>query len=345
MKPRNFLRTVTLLLIVVGILLANSAKPAMGMRRAVALYTHNLGGTFNIAGVAIAKVVSSNSPIKMIVKPTSGPGFWLPLLNKGEGHIGITNALDAGWAWKGFSEYGLEKSPNIRMLLPGGEVSGSIDLIVRKDSNIHTIADLKGKRVAGGYKGAPACHRKILAQLRGSGLTYNDVIQVPVADYLSGLRALREGRADAVFGGSYISARNREINSAIGIRVLPIVDTSKPENAKIYDELLPGLHSVWTKKKGVLDKDQLTISQRLFNLLCYKGIDDDTVREIVHTLYTHYAKLPPLSSRLKSWVPEGFFDPDTRIPYHSGTIKYYKEIGVWTTAAEKRQKELLSQTE
>lgn len=343
MKIGKFLGTCAVLLIVVGLLLAGSTQPARGARKAVVLYTHTLGGTFNVAGVAIAKVVTSKTPIKVLVKPTAGTGFWLPLLNKGEGDMGIANALDCGWAWRGFSEYGLEKSPNVRMLLPGGEVSGSIDLIVRKDSNIRTVADVKGKKVTSGFKGAPICHRRILAQLRCSGLTYSDVTPVPVPDYLSGLRALREGRADAAFGGSSIGARTREINSAIGIRVLPIPDTSKPENAKIYDELLPGVRTVWTKKKGVLDKDQFTISQRLFNLLCYKGLDDNTVREIVHGLYTYYAELPPLSRRLKSWVPKAFFDPDTRVPYHSGTIKYYKKIGVWTKEVEKRQKELLAQ--
>jgi TRAP-type uncharacterized transport system substrate-binding protein len=42
-------------------------------------------------------------------------------------------------------------------------------------------------------------------------------------------------------------------------------------------------------------------------------------------------------------VKENKIAPATNpLPYHEGAIRYFKEIGIWTAANEKRQKEVMS---
>jgi hypothetical protein len=46
---------------------------------------------------------------------------------------------------------------------------------------------------------------------------------------------------------------------------------------------------------------------------------------------------------LKLWTKEGALQTDRFLsPYHPGSIKFFKEIGVWTDKNEKRQAKLLA---
>ena len=81
-------------------------------------------------------------------------------------------------------------------------------IIVPPDSPIHSVADLKGKRVA--VQKGSGCNFLLLAALSKAGLTIND-IQVRYLEAPDGLAAFRGGNVDAwVIWDPFLAAQQRE---------------------------------------------------------------------------------------------------------------------------------------
>ena len=86
-------------------------------------------------------------------------------------------------------------------------------IIVPSDSPIHTVADLKGKRVAVA-KGS-GCNFLLLAALAKAGLTIND-IQVRYLEAPDALAAYRGGNVDAwVIWDPFLAAQQRETHARV----------------------------------------------------------------------------------------------------------------------------------
>ena len=106
--------------------------------------------------------------------------------------------------------------------------------VVREDSGIRSIADLKGKRVAVGAagSGAEANARQIL---EAYGITYDDVNE-QFLSFAEGSYALKDGTVDAAFvTAGYPTASVQDVASQNKIRLLPIGD----DQIKILSEKYP----------------------------------------------------------------------------------------------------------
>jgi len=312
--------------------------PALPKQASIA--THLVGGIFHALGMGVAKVVTNHTPIRVVVKPTSGPFTYMPMLNTGEVEMGLPNSLDTKYAFDGSPILKYERTNNLRMLLPGGPNVGMIPIVARKDSGIKTIADLKGRRVTAGFSGNVVMALQMEGHLALGGLSWDDVVKVPVVDYKTALQAIRDGRAEACFGANYFAAATLELNEAVKLHPIPL-DTSNPAYVKRFKELLPGFKIVEVKPTLWLP-GPTTVTSYAINLVAYAGFSEDAGYLMVKTLYENYKELNAVGGAAEDWKPEYFCDPEPLIPYHPGTIRYYKEKGLWTPAMEKLQNELLA---
>src|SRR3989304_4631131 len=110
--------------------------------------------------------------------------------------MGVLTSADAVTSYKGIVLY---KKPyrNSRILVVGGSLH--VGFIVAKDSSIGTVADLKGKRVPSDFPGIPIVRLNATALLASAGLTFDDVVKVPVSDLVANYQAFLEGRTDAAW--------------------------------------------------------------------------------------------------------------------------------------------------
>ena len=103
-------------------------------------------GTLNYTTAsAIAKVLKEKGGMNVLVQPTAGDAVILPMVNRNEAEIGITNILEVVDAVSGAAKIG--KQPNLRLIGVPHTFRGTF--WVKKDSPMKTIADLKGHRDAG----------------------------------------------------------------------------------------------------------------------------------------------------------------------------------------------------
>ena len=183
--------------------------PALPKQASIA--THLVGGIFHALGMGVAKVVTNHTPIRVVVKPTSGPFTYMPMLNTGEVEMGLPNSLDTKYAFDGSPILKYERTNNLRMLLPGGPNVGMIPIVARKDSGIKTIADLKGRRVTAGFSGNVVMALQMEGHLALGGLSWDDVVKVPVVDYKTALHMAKSPEVAAVLleHGAAVNARDK----------------------------------------------------------------------------------------------------------------------------------------
>jgi TRAP transporter TAXI family solute receptor len=317
---------------------AVASAPAKALPAEVSIGTHPIGSAYHALGSGLAKVITAHSPIKVVVKPFAGPNAWMPLLNNGRIQLGVISGMDTVWAYRsgpGFPQ----ATPNLRLLTRGNPLQGSLGLVVKSSSEIKTVEDLKGKRVTSNYGGNIIIHRIIEAWLAAGGLTWNDVRSIPVADYVSGLKALREGRADATFAGTPVTAPVRELDAAVSIRPLPFPPTEKAVAA--LADLLPEATPYLGKRGyGILRADTPLI-QYPMNLVVTSLLSEEAAYEIIKALWENYKELQPIHPWLKLWTPEQMFNPKPLVPYHPGSVNFFKERGLWTPELERLQQKLV----
>ncbi|MCL5960517.1 MAG: TAXI family TRAP transporter solute-binding subunit [Chloroflexi bacterium] len=325
------------------------AKPAAskGLPSTIGIGTLPTGSQYFNVATGVAKVASDHSPIKVLVKPFAGPNAWMPVMEKGELELGVLSGMDAAWAYRGQVSFPTPNK-NLRVLVRGNQIPMA-GFTVRNDSDIKSVKDVRGKRVASEFGGNVMIHLHMTAYLESVGLTWNDVKPIPVTDISTGLKALREGRADVAFGGSATTAGTLETDSAIGLRLLNFGDIS-PEQAdnapkEIVDRLQklePGASIFRLNKEGWLKSDAASFRYPIF-LAAGASLSADAVYQITKATYENDKELHPVTAWLKDWQQKTMFDAAPPAPYHEGAIRFWKEKGLWTPEAEANQKKLLGQ--
>jgi TRAP-type uncharacterized transport system substrate-binding protein len=184
--------------VLAGALLVALTAP-LAHAQTASIGTNPPGSLFYSIGSGIAKVVTDAGKMKLSVQPYAGSSTFLPLLSTAELEFGVNNAVDMNLAYRGpgvqiGGRNPFPHTPNARLVLRGGP--NVVGLLVRKDSPIKTIQDIRGKRMTGEYPAHIAVWYNMFGHLASAGLTWNDVKIVPVPAVNEGVDALVQGRAD-----------------------------------------------------------------------------------------------------------------------------------------------------
>ena len=186
--------------------------------------------------------------MQSIVQPYTGSSTFMPLLDSGELDFGIVNAVEMNLGYQGPAKLKISGKnplphvPNTRLIMRGSPLS--VSLVVRKDSPIKTVHDIKGKRVTGEYPANIAIWYHVYTELANAGLTWDDVKIVPVPAVNDGVDALVQGRAD-VSNHAIGVAKIKEADAAVGVRFLSL-DCSAQGDARVR-KAVPGYYLITLK--------------------------------------------------------------------------------------------------
>ena len=319
------------------------AAVAQQLPKSVAIGSNPPGSLFYALGSGLAKVISDASPIQAQIQPYAGTSTFVPLFTSGELDLGVVNAVDMGMVYQGqkLQVGGRNPFPHVpssRLIMRGSPLRSS--LLVRKDSPIKTIADVKGKRVTGEYPAQLAVWYNVFGSLSNGGLTWKDVKVVPVPAVNEGVDALVQGRAD-VTTHAMGSAKVKEADSAVGVRYIPL-DCSKQGEARIK-KAVPGYYLSVVKSgstTGALE-DICAYTYDIY-LVGHKGLSDAVVRNIIQAIWVNVDKLPQFHPGFAEWTRARAVDPEVTIPFHPAAIRYFKDTGAWSAKMDEVQKRLLA---
>jgi TRAP transporter TAXI family solute receptor len=203
----------------------------------VGIGTSNPGSIYHSSGTAIAKVANEKADIPATIQPFASPNVWIPALNAGELQFGLANVYESTLAYEG-QEY-FSGRPNKELRAVAIMYPLRTGIFVKKDSDIKTMADLKGHPMPDGYTSQKIILPLLDAAYATAGLTRADMTPIQVPNVVAGANAFTSGKADG-FLFAMGSAKVREADAAVGgIRALPIENT--PENlAKVREHFPTG---------------------------------------------------------------------------------------------------------
>ena len=214
----------------------------------------------------------------------------------------------------------------IRIVWKGS--TNCLSLMTQANSGIKTMADLKGRKVAvytGGGNYVAAC-------LAFGGLTLDDVQVVPEAGYTGSLNSVLEGRTDAGFIGTTSAGTYEIAQSPAGLYAIPIPHSDTQGWArlqKIYPVLIPATVRESVGPEEVWGVEMLGFARGLY---AYGTANPGATYATARAWTEGYDAYKDKHSELIENTLENALDIwSVPVPYHEGSIAYFKEIGVWTS--------------
>jgi hypothetical protein len=273
-------------------------------------------GTLNhTSGSAVAKVLKEKANLNVVIQPTAGESVLIPIVSRGEAEFGIANIFEV--------EAAKASSPNLRLIGSLHPLRGAF--WVRKDTNMRTMADLKGKRVGMGYSAMRTIDPMVKAILSTGGLTEKDVTPVLIPNVIRGADDFASGAADMFFF-AFGAPKVREVDATVGgIRALEIPEGSIAEAQKVLPQgyLSPAAPNPFfvgvEKPMPVYTWDNMIFTNAT--------VKDDVVYKMIETLEANKGELVSIQPALREFSAAALYKKYD-IPYHPGALKYFKDKGI-----------------
>ncbi len=326
-----------------GLAIAGDVSAAEKLPKILNLATMPPGMIVNAQGVGMADLISKYTPMTVKVVPATNEMVWLPMMVTREIDLGVTASIAMRHAYLGeFVHAGIAKQAGVKGFPLRTVTAGSplrVNFVVRGDDPAKTCADLKGRRVVCFREGT---HFDLYTKgrLANGGLTIKDVTCVPAANPIESARAVMEGRADTgdLAVGAPIAT---EAVAKVKARWLSL-DPS-PQAVKKLKEYVETAY-VAKVRGGVfigVPEDQYLMHMDTL-LVARKDVSEEAIYAITKTLWEHNAELVKRPGLIE-WTTDAFLTVESRVPYHDGAIKFYKEKGLWTKEMEDLQRAVLAE--
>jgi uncharacterized protein len=264
-------------------------------------------------GATLSKALADSASMQSRVQPSSGTGTMVPLVNSGEIDIGFCNAREFYDSFNGVGSSDKRPNPNLRavaVLFPL-----QVAFVVRNDSPIRSVKDLKGKSISYGYTSQEVIRILMDGLLANAGLSVNDMRPVLVPNLVRGIDELIAGRVDIAFfalGQAKIAEADAAITS--GVRFLPVDDSPAAVEAML--KVVPGV------------REPIMVAHYDYVAFANKDVPAERVKTITRVLAEQkdtMAQSLPLFRRL---APDKMYTKKLQVPYHDGAVAYYREKGI-----------------
>jgi len=290
----------------------------------VSIGTNPQGSLAYVTGAAVSKVAIEQADIQMRVVPQGGPNVVVPIVNAGEMEFSIANGVVAANAYSGAGEF-TRANENIRVaavLFP--LYSG---FMVRADSEIQSLSDLAGKRVASEFLKQQGVLLNAQSVLNTVGLSYADLEGVPVPNGIRGVEDFESGAVDATFF-SLNSGRTLQANATTGgIRILPVED-SEEALAKMTEAYKGSwIETVNPGPNFPGISEPIGVFTSPFVVLVNADVPDDLVYAIVKALHDNKPALVAAAGAFNGFDPAKM-NKDIGVPFHPGAEKFFAEAGM-----------------
>lgn len=295
--------------------------PSVRAGQFINVLTGGTSGVYYPLGVAIGKIYSDKLPdVRTQVQATKASVENLILLQQGRGEIAFAMGDSLKAAWDGDEEAGF-KSRLDRLRLIGAIYPNYIQIVATADSNIKTLADLRGKRLSVGApkSGTELNSRAILA---AAGLSYRDIGKVEFLPFAESVELMKDRQLDATLQSAGLGVASlKDLSASTEIR---LVSVPKEVVDKIGPPFVSG--KIPANTYSGQDKDVPTATVANY-LVTSSAVSDDLVYQMTKLIFENLPELANAHASGKEIKLETAAAGNP-IPLHPGAIRYYKEKGL-----------------
>lgn len=313
-------------LIIISLLISISMS-SQASPRYVSIGTGGVTGVYYPTGGAICRLVNRGTKthnIRCKVESTGGSVYNINTIKSGELDLGIAQSDQQFNAVNGlgaFAKAGPDK--NIRAAF--SIYSEVFTVLARKDANITTFADLKGKRVNVGNPGSGQ-RATMETVLDTMGMSMSDFKLVSELKSSEQSQALCDNKVDAIV--FFVGHPNGSIKEATTSCESTLVSVSGPEIDKLLADkpyfvstTIPA--GMYKGSKG----DVVSLGAKATFVTSSK-VDNDIIYHIVKAVFDNFKRFQRLHPALSTIKKEDMISAGNSAPLHDGAIKFYKEAGL-----------------
>ena len=308
--------------------------PAMA-QKAITLGTSSIGSTFYVLAVGMSKIMQKYSGINVAVESVGGSHSSMFSIRRGKIDIGMANAGATYDSYHGNAPF--KKTFELRIVAQGQ--SSFRGIFYTKSSGIKRVEDWVGKTLLAKRKPLPELEKLVNAVIEVYGLSKKTMKLVSSRSLGEMNRLIRAGTVDAT---AYpFSLRQPVIvklfnDGLVDPMILPEdkYDRVKAKLPAIFFKYYVKPNSFKNQPKGFLTFGLNT------HLVTAASQDENTIYKLAKALLANTKEFTKYHGLAKQWnIKRTLANPT--VPYHRGSIRYFKEIGVWTSKLAKKQASLL----
>lgn len=299
--------------------------PAQAQQKFMTIGTGGVTGVYYAAGGAICRLVNKDRAkhgIRCSVESTGGSVFNVNTIKAGELDLGFTQSDVQFNALKGVGQFKDAAYTDLRAVFSVHPEPFTV--LARKEANIKTFADFKGKRFNVGNPGSGT--RASMEELLGAmGWKLGDFSLASELKADEHGPALCDGKIDGFFYGvGHPSANIQDPTTSCGAQLVsitgPAVDkliADKPYYAKatIPGGLYPNNPNP-AQTYGVLA-----------TVVTSSKVPAESVYQVVKAVFDNFDEFKKLHPALANLTPEAMVANGNSAPLHEGAAKFYKEKG------------------
>ena len=310
----------------VGLAASMMSPAAVAQAKFMTIGTGGVTGVYYAAGGAICRLVNKDRAkhgFRCSVESTGGSVFNVNTIRAGELDFGVAQSDVQYNADKGLKQF--EKDGPYKELRSVFSLHPEpFTILARKEANIKTIDDLKGKRfnVGNPGSGTRAASDELVAALGWKNSDFGLVSELKADEHGA---ALCDNKIDAfIYGVGHPSANIQDPTTTCGAKLVPITGAAvdklvagAPNYAKV--DIPGGLYAGNpnpTPTYGVLA-----------TLVTSSKTTDAAVYELVKVVFENFDDFKKLHPALANLDPKRMIKDGLSAPLHPGAAKYYKEKG------------------
>lgn len=310
----------------VGLAASMMAPAAMAQAKFMTIGTGGVTGVYYAAGGAICRLVNKDRAkhgLRCSVESTGGSVFNVNTIRAGELDFGVAQSDVQYNAYKGMKQF--EKDgPYTELRSVFSLHPEPFTILARKEANIKSLEDLKGKRfnIGNPGSGTRAAADEMIAALGWKNSDFGLVAELKADEHGA---ALCDNKIDAfLYGVGHPSANIQDPTTTCGAKLVPVTGpaidklvSTAPYYAKV--DIPGGIYAGNpnpTPTYGVLA-----------TLVTSSKVSDNVVYELVKVVFENFDDFKKLHPALAHLDPKQMVKNGLSAPLHPGAVKYYKEKG------------------
>ena len=280
------------------------------------------GGAFYMVGAALAQAIQNHAGYTASSEATGGTSENIRIVADQTTTIGMGMCDDVIAAYKGERDYAGSPASNLRVLMSGQ--TNTFHIIVRADSDIKNLEDIKGKRVSLGPSGAPWFGPDMIEAT--TGYVKDKDYTGQYLGHNQAADALQNGDIDVLIATlAYPASAYANLALSVDVRFISLTDEQMNKAL--------AAHPAW-KDQGIpagtyKGQDEATrVPAVPVWLFTYADMDEEVIYDCVKAILENSDEMATVHADAGKYRLETATDGLGDVHVHPGALKYFQEKGV-----------------